>query len=120
MSIGFPLVVRTAHLGYIRERVAAATNASTFDAAFARLCEHGAYSQFDVMFNVLWHSPYRDECAAAVAAALPRPHRPSLPESQNRRESPSESERLALSPSPPQGTRGRSATPSPSATRCTT
>ena len=118
MSIGFPLVVRTAHLGYIRERVAAATNASTFDAAFARLCEHGAYSQFDVMFNVLWHSPYRDECAAAAAAALARP-RPR-PESQNRRESPSESERLARSPSPPQGTRGRSATPSPSATRCTT
>ena len=50
VSIGFPLVIRTAHLAYIRETVVASVNASSFEAAFARLCEHGGYSQFDIMY----------------------------------------------------------------------
>ncbi|CAB9531462.1 unknown protein [Seminavis robusta] len=64
--IGFPIIVKTKHLAYVRDVVAknlvGETGYDAFNKAFNKICNtKGGYSQFDIIMNVLWNSPYRDE-----------------------------------------------------------
>merc|ERR1712019_326674 len=35
--------------------------ARSFGESFRKVCETGKFSQFDIMMNILWSSPFRDE-----------------------------------------------------------
>ena len=68
--IGFPIIIKTEHLPYIRQRMVERlvgtkdnnNDDEAFDQAFRNVCDYpGGYSQFDIMMNILWDSLYRDE-----------------------------------------------------------
>eukprot|EP00667_Euglena_gracilis_P012459 EG_transcript_12800 len=52
----FPFIMRRADFPRIREHVRTTLNKTTFEAAFADICNtKKVYSQFDIMGNYLWH-----------------------------------------------------------------